>query len=333
MKTLIYISIFFLIFNISFSQEDEFIDKQMENIAKNYALKNSPVNRNSIAFISRYENKDQIFNLYYDGELSKQLYLNVDEFTEYGFAYLLNGWCKNLNDNEKIDIVGAYFGNKIYLFHIKNKSKKNNAINEILPSIIYSASNSEEEDLLNYKDYNERYIIDFNVESYGAQCLYDNKTEQIEYNIYSNLKIMYVSEFLNIKFNKKARYKYNLGALSRNYNFKIISSKLINNNLKILLYYSYPSNSNPIRMCGLDNEMGFMLVELNNKGNILNITNEYINSCHNFIDYEKLKSQNQLHRYEVTQHNHMYDKEDDTRILIVDLNNLTLKFEKAKKKN
>lgn len=336
MKTLIYISIFFLIFNISFSQEEDedgsngYFDPKIERLIKQYKKNNKPNNENTLAYVKSYTVKEQDIYLKENGKNVKQIHIKFDEFMNYGYlTYKVTGWCQDFQTNNKYNIFGANIYNVLYLFQVDNKEKRKKLKYQIEE---FSNSSDENYEFLKFKDYQNRFIIDLDKDDSKIVALYDNKKIKKKYNAQVDYNMLVQYDTLYYRFDPKSQIKkIALEELSFDYTWEIISSKIINNNLNLIMGFRYSVNPNVFGMCGAQQTLGFAQLEYNNWGKLINQKKVEVHSCNEFY-FNKIKVKNKnIHKYELIS----YEEENNNKysgIVTVDLNNLTLKSEKAKKK-
>lgn len=314
------------------AEENEF-DQSLQGIVEKYQKSNpAPKANNRIAYLTYEKNECQIIELFKDRLVKIRIYIRYYESSGYiPYLYSVKGWYINESTKKKTELAGIYYYGKLVLYCFNDKSQLENVINmDELNNLDYDEFYNLKKNL---KGFSHRFFIDYNKND--LTCVYNSTKSTRIYDIfYSNYYLTDASEHLNIGFNEKTQYTYNLKSLINGHSgYDIVAANRTTDTIKVLLQYNNPANENPQGICGAGYEAGFVLLEFGNDGSVINTKLLEISNCNREMTFTKLPSEvSNVHKYQtiVNEADEVFYQEF-SGIVTVNLKEVTLNFEKTKK--
>jgi hypothetical protein len=231
--------------------------------------------------------KDRIMHGTIDDKYGITLYLRFSQYSENNFLiYSVEGWYYYDHLKKKIPLVGIHSGT-LCLYQFDNKEQADTILNMI--------STKEDpweqlDELTSKSAYKEKFELDF-IDGL-VQGTWKTPKKSLKVQFYeSQFSVDALDEYLRVSLNEQDEAVYNLsqiGPVSRNY--EISAAKKVGKHWRVLLYYAVMSSGNPNGLCGAGQEIGYVLLVVDEQGKIIEFTEVVVESCHRNIYFEEASS-------------------------------------------
>lgn len=236
---------------------------------------------------------DKMFTGRIDDKYEITLYLKKYQMAEDHLGvFSVKGWYYYDKYKKNIPLVGVQNpATGLTLFALKDKKIEENVLKLNYPGNIWDITDSIE----NISNYSEKFSISDSDES--NVWISNGKTSKLTIHNSSNLFLL--EDYYFLKLNND---KINLSNFNLNYeNLEIVTSKKINNETRILFFYSQPGNHNLQGMCGGATDSGYIILSFNDKNELLLLDELEIENCRMFQYSEELESNSKtVMKYKIT---------------------------------
>lgn len=233
--------------------------------------------------IERKLTQDQIIHGSIDEKYPITVYLHFNHYSEDNFMfYSIDGWYYYDNVKKKIPLVGIYSGDLV-LYEMESQASKDSILNLIGDGGDYM---ERFDHLLQRSSYKERFQLSYSDYQYKGNWDNHNKTLPVTFET-TSVQLDELKEYMNLSFGTDKNYTYDLSKIGPSYfDYTVFAWKFHEGKYRIILKYETASSANVNGMCGAGIEAGFVLLEINNKGQITEYKEELIESCHRNVYHE-----------------------------------------------
>ncbi len=236
-------------------------------------------------------------------------------------VYSVKGYYYLDNDKYQIPLSGIYSGDYVLtLYAFADESKDDSLIN-----LEYSSPDfwKSVEHFKNMNLFKEKFIFEELADSLiGVRLFSDGSKQPVTWN---NYEVNLTENFEILKISQKAKNDIHINLLNLGYiyrNYKVLSYKLVEDKIRVLLQFNYPSRHYLMGMCGSGQEKGFIYLEIDEDG-IMTQNKDYIlESCLREIGSDDL-SNRQNYKFRIVDH---YTDREYRRILTINKSNLAIKI-------
>lgn len=268
-------------------------------------------------YIDEFRITDQVIHGTIDDKYAITMYLKFENFFDDGTSHTVSGWYYYDNVKKKIPLIGVCT-DRFSLYQFADQ-KRADSIREFNSPV--SSMWEVMDDLSNRSGYVEKFEFEYSDYAYSGTWKNDRKELKVNLNT-SDIHLTGRNEFLVLQFGAQNKKHFDMKQFGPYYyGYSVFASKMDAAGCKVLLKYELSSRSNPNGMCGAGQEIGFLLLTFDGKGNLLDYRDEQVESCLGNIWSEVTETPNTSGKkltYKV-----MYS-DDKERSVIVDGINFTL---------
>ena len=268
-------------------------------------------------YIDEFRITDQIIHGTIDDKYAITMYLKFENFFDDGTSYTVSGWYYYDNVKKKIPLIGVC-ADRFSLYQFTDQ-KRADSIREFNSPV--SSMWEVMDDLSNRSGYVEKFEFEYSDYAYNGIWKNDKKELKVNLNT-SDIQLTGRNEFLVLQFGVQNKKHFDMKQFGPYYyGYSVFASKMDAAGCKVLLKYELSSRLNPNGMCGAGQEIGFLLLTFDGKGNLLDYRDEQVESCLGNIWSEVTETPNTGGKkltYKV-----MYS-DDKERTVIIDGINFTL---------
>jgi hypothetical protein len=236
-------------------------------------------------------------------------------------VYSVKGYYFYDNDKNEIPLAGVYSGDYVLtLYSFADDSKDDTLLNLNYQYEDFWKSIDHFENMNLFK---EKFVFEELADSLVGHRYFSDGTKQpVVWNNYE-VNITEKLEILNITQKAKPDIQINLLNLGYIYkNYKVVSYKQSEDQLKILLEFKYPSRHYLMGVCGSGQEYGLVMLDIDENGLIIKNQDFILESCLREIGFDNLSTR-QNYKYRIVDH---YTDRDYQRILTINKSTLDYKI-------
>lgn len=235
--------------------------------------------------------------------------------------YSVKGYYFYDNDKNQIPLAGVYSGDYVLtLYSFADDSKDDTLLNL---NYQYEDFWKSIDHFKNMNLFKEKFIFEELADSLVGHRYFSDGTKQpvvwnnYEVNITENLEILNITQ--------KAKPDIHINLLNLGYiykNYKVVSYKQSEDQLKILIEFKYPSRHYLMGVCGSGQEYGLVMLDIDENGLIIKNQDFILESCLREIGFDNLSTR-QNYKYRIVDH---YTDRDYQRILTINKSTLDYKI-------
>lgn len=236
-------------------------------------------------------------------------------------VYSIKGYYYLDNEKLQIPLSGIYSGDYVLtLYAFADESKDDSIVN-----LEYQSSDfwKSIEHFKNMNLYKEKFVFEELADSLvGYRQFSDGAKQPVTWN---NYEVNITENFEILKITQKAKPDVHINLLNLGYiyrNYKVISYKQIDDKIRILLEFNYPSRHYLMGICGSGQERGIVYIEVDEDGIMTQNKDFVLESCLREIGSDDL-SNRQNYKYRIVDH---YTDREYRRILSISKLNLDIKI-------
>jgi hypothetical protein len=236
-------------------------------------------------------------------------------------VYSVKGYYFYDNDKNQIPLAGVYSGDYVLtLYSFADDSKDDTLLNL---NYQYEDFWKSIDHFKNMNLFKEKFIFEELADSLVGHRYFSDGTKQpvvwnnYEVNITENLEILNITQ--------KAKPDIHINLLNLGYiykNYKVVSYKQSEDQLKILIEFKYPSRHYLMGVCGSGQEYGLVMLDIDENGLIIKNQDFILESCLREIGFDNLSTR-QNYKYRIVDH---YTDRDYQRILTINKSTLDYKI-------
>lgn len=236
-------------------------------------------------------------------------------------VYSVKGYYYLDNDKLQIPLSGIYSGDYVLtLYAFADDSKDDSLINLEYGSPDFWKSI---EHFKNMNLFKEKFVFEELADSLIGVRLFSDGTKQPV--VWNDYEVNITENFEILKISQKAKNDIHINLLNLGYiyrNYKVINYKQIDDKIRILLEFNYPSRHYLMGVCGSGQEKGLIYLEINEDGIMVQNRDFVLESCLREIGSDDL-SNRQNYKYRIVDH---YTDREYRRILNISKSNLAIKI-------
>lgn len=236
-------------------------------------------------------------------------------------VYSVKGYYYLDNDKLQIPLSGIYSGDYVLtLYAFADDSKDDSLINLEYGSPDFWKSI---EHFKNMNLFKEKFVFEELADSLVGVRLFSDGTKQPV--VWNDYEVNITENFEILKISQKAKNDIHINLLNLGYiyrNYKVINYKQIDDKIRILLEFNYPSRHYLMGVCGSGQEKGLIYLEIDEDGIMVQNRDFVLESCLREIGSDDL-SNRQNYKYRIVDH---YTDREYRRILNISKSNLAIKI-------
>lgn len=228
-------------------------------------------------YMEEFTISDQVLHGQIDEKYSITAYLKFEEYSpENWLSFSVSGWYYYDHVKKKIPLVGIYYGDGITLYSFTDRLRAD-SIKHMTSTVTNPWETTDE--LINRSGYIEKFELAYSEYSYSGTWKSEKKTLGVRLNT-SSIDLDKREEFLVLPLPKNEKKHIALSQFGPYaYGYSIFASRTDAAGFKVLLKYEMNSTANPNGMCGAGMEIGYLLLNFDPKGNLLDYHLEDVESC------------------------------------------------------
>ncbi|WP_343632001.1 hypothetical protein [Fluviicola sp.] len=226
-------------------------------------------------YIDEFRVTDQVIHGSIDEKYEITMYLKLDDYFEDGTSHTVSGWYYYDNVKKKIPLIGVC-SDRFVLYQFADQ-KRADSIREFNAPV--NSMWEVMENLSNRSGYLERFEFAYEDYTYKGTWKNDKKELKVVFNT-SDINLTGRNEFLVLQFGAQNKKHFDMKQFGPfYYGYSVFASKMDATGCKVLLQYELSSRLNPNGMCGAGQEIGYLLLTFDAKGDLLDYRDEQVESC------------------------------------------------------
>jgi hypothetical protein len=226
-------------------------------------------------YIDEFRVTDQVIHGTIDEKYAITMYLKLEDFFDDGTSHAVSGWYYYDNVKKKIPLVGVC-SDRFVLYQFADQ-KRADSIREFKSPV--SSMWEVMDDLSNRSGYLEKFEFAYADYAYNGTWKNDKKELKVNLNT-SDINLTGRNEFLVLQFSAQNKKHFDMKQVGPYYyGYSVFASKMDATGCKVLLKYELSSRLNPNGMCGAGQEIGYLLLTFDAKGDLLDYREEQVESC------------------------------------------------------
>lgn len=234
--------------------------------------------------IKKIVTQEKVFTGQINNKYDITMYLRFHTHSgEHQYIYSVKGYYYYDRVGTPIPIVGVYDGD--LTLYVIDDAKQRDAILEFDSGGMNFWDQMTK--LKNLDKYREKFVIQ------EGEMKWKSGEKELGLTIYQgDWSVLNEKEYLEVR-DGASEYHINLGEIGLyEKNFTLVTSKAVNNEMRVLLKFDFNSMPNYNGMCGAGSEVGFIILSFNNQDELLKIDRVLIESCIRGIYSEYIPSAN-----------------------------------------
>lgn len=229
-------------------------------------------------YIENFTTTDQVLNGEIDGKYAITAYLKFEAYSPDNLMiYSVSGWYYYNNVKKKIPLVGIRHLEGITLYSFNDKQRADSVLQMASP-LLNTWQMTEE--LCNRSGYAEKFEISYMDYNYAGKWKSSKKELDVSFHTRGHIDLHERHEYLVLPLAKNEKKHIALNQFGPySYGYVVFAAKSDPTGHKVLIQYEVGSNSNLQGMCGAGQEIGYLLLIFDPKGNLLDYRIEEVESC------------------------------------------------------